>query len=199
MMAFIETALADADVILMLPMSLRDLTTRVNILKEFRNRKPVIIAVNKIDLSNQAELENIVRSWKEKLPLSEVIPVSAINNFNLNNLLDLVIKKLPEENPFSRKISLLTGMKGFRLGDNPKKVFLNYHQEIPYSVEIEIESFKDEGSILKICALIHVTRDSQKGIIIGHKGSRLKKWALKHDWIWRNSLTERYFLKRTLK
>ncbi|MGI6338006.1 MAG: GTPase Era [Bacteroidales bacterium] len=177
MMAFIETALADADVILYVT----DVTERPDnegeyIKRILKSEKPVIIAVNKIDLSNQAELENIVRSWKEKLPLSEVIPVSAINNFNLNNLLDLVIKKLPEGEPFFPKDQLTDRYERFFASEIIReKVFLNYHQEIPYSVEIEIESFKDEGSILKICALIHVTRDSQKGIIIGHKGSRLKK------------------------
>ena len=177
MMAFIETALADADVILYVT----DVTERPDNEDEYIRRirnpdNPVIVAVNKIDLSNQDELEALVGSWNEILPNAEVVPISAIKNFNLDNLLDLIINRLPEGEPFFPKDQLTDKYERFFASEIIReKVFLNYQQEIPYSVEIEIESFSEEGPVLKISALIHVTRDSQKGIMIGHRGSRLKK------------------------
>ncbi len=138
---------------------------------------PVIIAVvNKIDLSNQEELENIVEKWHDLFPDSPVIPVSAIKNFNLDILLKSILEKLPESPPYFPKDQLTDKYERFFASEIIReKILFNYKKEIPYSVEIEIESFKDEAKILQISAIIHVARDSQKGIIIGHKGSMLKK------------------------
>jgi GTP-binding protein Era len=177
MMTFVNIALTDADVILYVT----DVTEKPLYEKEYTERIktsgiPIIIAVNKIDLSNQADLENIVESWKSSFPGSPVIPVSALEKFNLEALLNAVLERLPEGQPFFPKEQLTDKYERFFASEILReKILNNYKKEVPYSVEIEIESFKEEPAIIKIRALIHVTRESQKGIIIGHKGSMLKK------------------------
>jgi GTP-binding protein Era len=137
---------------------------------------PVIVAVNKVDLSNQAALEVIIRSWEIAFPKSPVIPVSALLGFNLDTLLNAITIKLPESPPYFPKDQLTDKYERFFASEIIReKILFNYQKEIPYSVEIEIESFTAEGRLIRIRALIHVTRDSQKGILIGHKGEKLKK------------------------
>lgn len=176
MMNFVNTALTDADVILYVT----DVTEREE-KSEFVGRIresgiPTIIAVNKIDLSGQDELEKIVDSWHLAFPGSPIIPVSALNKFNLDSLLNAVLAKLPEGQPYFPKDQLTDKYERFFASEIIReKILTNYQKEIPYSVEIEIESFKEEKGLIKINALIHVVRDSQKGIIIGHKGSMLKR------------------------
>ena len=177
MMGFVNTALTDADVILYVT----DVTERSAEKGDYTQKIissgiDVIIAVNKIDLTNQGELETIVESWHNLFPQSPVIPVSAINKFNLNVLLNEILSKLPESPPYFPKDQLTDKYERFFASEIIReKILLNYKKEIPYSVEIEIESFKEEKDILKIRALIHVTRDTQKGILIGHRGTMLKK------------------------
>ena len=177
MMSFVNMALSDADVILYVT----DVTEKPLAEKEYTEKIkssgiPVIIAINKIDLSNQDDLEKTVESWHNSFPGSPVIPVSALNKFNLESLLSAILTKLPEGEPFFPKDQLTDKYERFFASEILReKILTNYKKEVPYSVEIEIESFKDEPKIVKIRALIHVTRDSQKGIIIGHKGSMLKK------------------------
>ncbi len=177
MMNFVNIALSDADLILYVT----DVSERISDDSEYISRIkesgiPVIIAVNKIDLTNQTELEKIVDSWHQAFPDSPVIPVSAVKNFNLEALLKVILEKLPESPPFFPKDQLTDKYERFFASEIIReKILVNYKKEIPYSVEIEIESFTEEKNLLKIRALIHVTRDSQKGIIIGHKGSMLKR------------------------
>jgi len=177
MMNFVNTALSDADTILYIT----DVNERTAFEGEYIDRIkesgiPVIIAINKIDLTDQDNLEKIVESWHLAFPGSPVIPVSALKNFNLSSLLNAILDKLPESPPFFPKDQLTDKFERFFASEIIReKILLNYKKEIPYSVEIEIESFKEEKDIIKIRGLIHVTRDSQKGIIIGHKGSMLKR------------------------
>ncbi|HEX2922183.1 MAG TPA: GTPase Era [Bacteroidales bacterium] len=177
MMGFVNTALSDADLLLYIT----DVTEKNSFEGEYIEKIrdsgiPVIIAVNKIDLSNQADLEKIVESWQKIFPSSPVIPVSAIKNFNLDTLLNAILKKLPEGPAYFPKDQLTDKYERFFAAEIIReKILFNYQKEIPYSVEVEIESFKDEDKMLRISALIHVERDSQKGIIIGHRGSMLKK------------------------
>ncbi len=125
---------------------------------------PVIIAINKIDLSNQTALEVIVGSWEKKFPESPVIPVSALKSFNIVTLLNAVTSKLPEGEPYFPKDQLTDKYERFFASEIIReKILVNYEKEIPYSVEIEIDSFKEEKDLIKVRALIHVTRDSQKG------------------------------------
>ncbi|HKK42394.1 MAG TPA: GTPase Era [Bacteroidales bacterium] len=177
MMGLVNTALTDADLILWVT----DVTEKSAGKVEFADRIKesgiyVIVAVNKIDLTNQSDLETIVESWHELFPGSPVIPLSALNNFNLDVLLNAILEKLPENPPYFPKDQLTDKYERFFASEIIReKILLNYKKEVPYSVEIEIESFKEEQDIIRIRALIHVTRDSQKGIIIGHRGTMLKK------------------------
>jgi GTP-binding protein Era len=177
MMSFVNIALTDADIILYVT----DVTEKPLAEKEYTDRIkssgiPVLVAINKIDLTRQEELENIVEAWKSFFPDSPVIPISALNKFNLEPLLNAILSKLPEGQPFFPKDQLTDKYERFFASEILReKILTNYKKEVPYSVEIEIESFSDEPSMIKIRALIHVARDSQKGIIIGHKGSMLKK------------------------
>jgi len=177
MMGFVNSALNDADIILYVtdvksvPLSEKEYTERIK-----ASGIPVIIAVNKIDLTNQDQLEKIVEKWHDAFPGSPVIPVSGLLKFNLETLLNAILDKLPEGEPYFPKDQLTDRYERFFASEIIReKILNNYKKEIPYSVEIEIESFKEEPTINKIRALIHVIRDSQKGIIIGHKGSMLKK------------------------
>jgi GTP-binding protein Era len=177
MMNFVNIALSDADLILYVT----DVTERAANEGEYIDKIkesgiPVLIAVNKVDLSNQDDLEGIVEAWHKAFPGSPVVPVSALKYFNLDSLLNNILNKLPENPPFFPKDQLTDKYERFFASEIIRgKILTNYKKEVPYSVEIEIESFKDEKNILKIRALIHVSRDSQKGIIIGHKGSMLKR------------------------
>jgi GTPase len=177
MMSFVNSALTDADLILYIT----DVTEHAADEGEFIDKIkvsgiPVIITVNKIDLTNQGDLEKIVETWHLAFPDSPVIPISALKNFNLDSLLNTVLAKLPESPPYFPKDQLTDKYERFFASEIIReKILINYKKEIPYSVEIEIEEFKDSKDIIKIRALIHVTRDSQKGIIIGHKGSMLKR------------------------
>jgi GTP-binding protein Era len=177
MMTFVKIALTDADII----MYVTDVTEKREDETGYTGKIkasgiPVIVAINKIDLSNQADLEKITAFWKEKFPDSPVIPLSALKIFNLDTLLNAIISKLPEGPPYFPKDQLTDKYERFFASEIIReKMLLNYQKEIPYSAEVEIDSFKEEKDLIRIRALIHVTRESQKGIVIGHKGEKLKK------------------------
>jgi GTP-binding protein Era len=177
MMNFVNSALSDADMILYVTdVGERSANEGEYIDKIKESGLPVIIALNKVDLSSQEDLEKIVETWHVAFPDSPVIPVSGLKKFNLDSLLNAILAKLPESPPFFPKDQLTDKYERFFASEIIReKILVNYKKEIPYSVEVEIEEFKDEKTIIKIRALIHVTRDSQKGIIIGHKGSMLKR------------------------
>ena len=176
MMTFVNTALGDADVILYVTDVTGSKEENEYPGKIRESGIPVIVAINKIDLSNQDELEKLVESWHLLLPGSPVIPISALKNFNLDVLLNAVLSKLPEGPAYFPKDQLTDKYERFFASEIIReKILKHYQKEIPYSVEIEIESFKEEDKLIRISAVIHVVRDSQKGIIIGHKGSMLKR------------------------
>jgi GTP-binding protein Era len=177
MIHHINTAMSDADIILLVT----DVTKNPSdenpyILKLKELDIPLIVVINKIDLSNQNALEEISVSWQEKFPSAPVVPVSALTRFNLDTLLNIIISFLPEGAPWFPKDQLTDKHERFFASEIIReKILNNYQKEIPYSVEVEIESFKEERDLLRISALIHVTRESQKGIIIGRRGEKLKK------------------------
>ncbi len=177
MMTYVNIALTDADIILYVTDVTENKEDETGYTVKVRESGiPVIVAINKIDLSNQAELEKIASFWEEKFPGSPVIPLSALKSFNLNTLLNAIISKLPEGAPYFPKDQLTDKYERFFASEIIReKILLNYQKEIPYSAEVEIESFKEEKNLIRIRALIHVTRESQKGIVIGHKGEKLKK------------------------
>jgi len=177
MMNFVNTALSDADMILYVTDVGEHTANEGEYIDKIKESGiPVIIAVNKVDLAKQEELEKIVELWHIAFPDSPVIPVSGLKKFNLDSLLNTILNKLPESPPFFPKDQLTDKYERFFASEIIReKILVNYKKEIPYSVEIEIESFTDTKKIIRIRALIHVIRDSQKGIIIGHKGEMLKK------------------------
>ncbi len=177
MMNFVNIALSDADMILYVTDVTEHSGNEGEYIEKIKDSGiPVIIAVNKIDLTNQGDLEKIVESWHLAFPHSPVIPISALKKFNLDSLLNAILDKLPEGLPFFPKDQLTDKYERFFASEIIReKILVNYQKEIPYSVEIEIESFTEEKNLIKIRALIHVIRDSQKGIIIGHKGAMLKR------------------------
>lgn len=177
MMEFVRVALTDADIILYVTDVLESVDKQGGYIEKIKNSGvPVIIAVNKIDLTNQTCLGEIVDSWHRSFPDSDIIPLSARKSFNTDVLLKSILEKLPEGKAFFPKDQLTDRYERFFASEIIReKILLNYKKEIPYSVEIEIESFTDEKNKSSIRAIIHVARESQKGIIIGHKGLMLKK------------------------
>jgi len=176
MMNFVNTALTDADIILYVTdVTEKDRDDTGYAEKIIGSGIPVIVAVNKIDLTNQAELEIITAVLREKFTEAPVIPVSALTGFNLDTLLNAILSRLPEGEPYFPKDQLTDRYERFFASEIIReKILLNYQKEIPYSSEVEIDSFRDEKDLLSIRAIVHVTRDSQKGIVIGHKGEKLK-------------------------
>jgi GTPase len=177
MMNFVNVALSDADMILYVTDVTEHSANEGEYIDKIKGSGlPVIIAMNKVDLTNQGDLEKIVESWHLAFPDSPVIPVSGLKSFNLDSLLNAILNKLPESPPFFPKDQLTDKYERFFASEIIReKILINYKKEIPYSVEIEIESFTDTKNLIKIRGLIHVIRDSQKGIIIGHKGAMLKR------------------------
>jgi GTP-binding protein Era len=177
MMNFVNIALSDADMILYVTDVTEHTANEGEYIDKIKESGiPVIIAINKIDLTNQDDLEKIVEAWHLAFPDSPVIPLSALKDFNLDALLNAILDKLPEGLPFFPKDQLTDKFERFFASEIIReKILVNYQKEIPYSVEIEIESFTEEKNLIKIRALIHVIRESQKGIIIGHKGAMLKR------------------------
>ena len=181
MMDFVKSALEDADVILYMveigEKSIKD----PDVHNKIQSTKiPTIILLNKIDLSNQEDLENQINTWSNKYPNTEIYPISALNNFNTEKVINRIIELIPESPPYFPKDQLTDKPERFFVNEKLReKILLYYNKEIPYSVEVQTEEFKEEESIIKIRSLILVERESQKGIIIGHKGVALKKIGTK--------------------
>lgn len=177
MMRSVESALDDADLILYVTDTVETATKNPDHLNRIlASPVPKIIVLNKIDLTNQPELENLVERWSAAAPGVPVLPVSAIKRFNTELLLKEIISRLPEGPPYFPPDQLTDRYDRFFVTEIIRgKIFETYQKEIPYSVEVEIESYREETDINRIAAVIYVARDSQKGIIIGHKGSMLKR------------------------
>lgn len=177
MMKSVYSALGDADLIVYVT----DVNEKIDKNREALNRVinsevPVILAINKIDLSKQDKLEQLVEKWKAIMPGALIVPLSAREKFNTGNLLKIILEKLPEGPAYFPKDQITDRYERFFVSEIIReKILNNYKKEIPYSVEIEIETYKEESKIVNIRAVIHVTRESQKGIIIGHRGKMLKK------------------------
>lgn len=175
MMKFVEGAFHDADIFLLVTEPSEKAEEHLTLEKLKKSKVPVLILVNKIDLSDQPSIEKKIEEWRLCLPKAEVIPISAKRNFNLEKVLDVIIANLPENEPFYSKDELTDKPEKFFIAEIIReKIFLYYQQEVPYCTEVAIESFSEEETIFRIRAIIHVTRDSQKGIIIGEGGKALK-------------------------
>jgi len=177
MLQFSRSALDDADILLYITDPFEKPDKNDEFLEKVKTTSvPIIIVVNKIDLIDQERLDEIIDYWKKELPDAELFPTSALHDFNINNLLNRIIELLPESPPFYDKDMLTDKPEKFFIAEIIReKILLHYKKEIPYSVEVEIEEFKEGKERVDIRAVIHVTRNSQKGIIIGHQGSALKR------------------------
>ena len=177
MMNFVDEALGDADVILYVTDTVETSDKNAEYIDKLTHIQcPVIVVVNKIDLSNQEAVVERMRWWQDKLPGATVIPASAQEKFNLESILDAIVSKLPECPPWYDKDTFTDkNLRFFASEIIREKILLNYKEEIPYSCEVGIESFKEGTERYEISAVIYVMRESQKGIIIGRGGSALKK------------------------
>ncbi|HPG73255.1 MAG TPA: GTPase Era [Bacteroidales bacterium] len=177
MMRFVSTALSDADVILYMT----DVIETIDKNQEYINRikaseAPVIVVINKLDLGSPEEINQQIEVWSEMVPNAEIIVVSALLGTGTETLFDKIINLLPEGPKWFPEDQLTDKSERFIVSEIIReKIMLHYQKEIPYSVEVEIESFKETEPMISISAIIYVARESQKGIVIGHKGSKLKR------------------------
>ena len=177
MLAFSESALADAEVLLYVTDVVENPEKNMEFLEKVQKMNiPVLLLINKIDQSNQKDLGNIVMKWHSLLPNAEILPISAKNKFGVDMLLKRIKELLPESPAYFDKDQLTDKPARFFVSEIIReKILLYYDKEIPYSVEVKVESFKEGEKSINIRAIIFVERDSQKGIIIGHQGVALKK------------------------
>ena len=177
MMNFVRGAVDDADVILYVTDTVEQSDRSDEIVERIvHSGIPAIVVINKIDLSTPEALEAIVDRWHKKMPDAEIVPVSAKEKFNMKGLLEAILRRLPEGEPFYPKDTLTDRpMRFFASEIIREKIMLSYDKEIPYCCQIEIDSYKEEPAIDRISATIYVARNSQKGIVIGHKGEKLKR------------------------
>lgn len=177
MLAFSESALADADILLYVT-DVRETPTKnmVFLEKVSKMEIPVILLINKIDESEQNQLGDLVETWHKLLPKAEILPISAKNKFGTEILMKRILELLPESPAYFDKDQLTDKPAKFFVSEIIREKILRYYdKEIPYSVEVAVERFKEDERLIRINAVIYVERDSQKGIIIGHQGQALKK------------------------
>ncbi|WP_016777669.1 GTPase Era [Anaerophaga thermohalophila] len=180
MLHFSKSALSDADILLYITDTVESPDKNDEFLQLVKRTKvPVLLAINKIDLIDQQKLEELVDYWKNELPNAEIFPLSALHDFNIRNLYDRIVELLPVSPPYFDKDALTDKPERFFVSEIIReKILLNYQKEIPYSVEVEVEEYKEGPTRNDIRCIIHVARDSQKGIIIGHQGKALKKLGI---------------------
>ena len=177
MMDFVKSAFEDADILLyMVEIGEKELKDEVFFKRINQLKVPVLLLINKVDTTEQSVLEEQVAYWQAQVPRAEIYPISALRNFQTEVVFNRILELLPESPAFFPKDQLTDKPERFFVNEIIReKILLNYKKEIPYSVEVETESFADSETILHIRAVIMVERESQKGIIIGHKGEALKR------------------------
>lgn len=177
MMDFVKSAFEDADLLIyMVEIGEKELKDESFFNKIINAKIPVLLLLNKIDKSNQEELEEQVQLWAEKVPNAEIIAISALEGFNVKEVFDKIIELLPESPAFYPKDQLTDKPERFFINETIReKILMHYKKEIPYAVEIDTEEFFEEEEIIRVRSIIMVERETQKGIIIGHKGSALKR------------------------
>jgi GTPase len=177
MMNFVKSAFDDADILIyMVEIGEKDLKDDAFFDKIIHSKIPVLLLVNKIDTSEQEILEEKMSYWKDKVPNALVYPLSALENFNVDTVFDKILELLPESPAFYPKDQLTDKPERFFVNEKIReKILMYYKKEIPYAVEVVTEEFEEADDIIRMRAIIMVERDTQKGIIIGHKGSALKR------------------------
>ena len=177
MMDFVKSAFDDADVLIyMVEIGEQELKDEAFFRKITNSKIPVLLLLNKIDKSDQQQLETQVQLWSEKVSNAEIYPISALEGFNVKEVFSRIIELLPESPPYYPKDQLTDKPERFFVNETIReKILLHYKKEIPYAVEIDTEEFFEEEEIIRMRSVIMVERDTQKGIIIGHKGTALKR------------------------
>lgn len=193
MLSFSENALVDADIIIYVTDIYEKTDKNEDFLLKVKNSKvPVLLVLNKVDLSSQEDIVTHVTKWEKVLPNAEIFPTSALENFNVKNLFNRILELAPVSPPFFPKDQLTDKTERFFVSEIIReKILIRYKKEIPYSVEVEVEEFKEAKDIIRIRSIIYVERKSQKGIIIGHKGN-----AIKHMGIDARKDIEKFFEKK---
>lgn len=201
MMGFVNTAIKDADIILFITDTFEKTTNDPKVLERMKKLEiPILTLVNKVDLSDETKVQASLDYWKEQLPNSMVAAISALHNYNVPEIFEQIVKMLPEGEAFFPKDDLTDKPMRFFVSEIIReKILLTYQKEVPYSCEVEVESFKDEGKIVKIRAIIYVARDSQKGIVIGHQGYNLKQVGSKARWDIQEMLRKKVHLELFVK
>ncbi len=176
MLSSSESALTDADVIVYVTDVFETIDKNKIFLEKVKNNKaPVLLIINKIDISEQKKIDELFEKWQSILPGAEIFPTSALEKFNVENILNRILELLPISPPFFPKDQFTDKSERFFVSEIIReKILLNYKKEIPYSVEIDVEEFKESEDIIRIRAIIFTERKTQKGIIIGHKGKAIK-------------------------
>ena len=177
MMDFVETAIGDADIILYVTDVVEKMDKNVEYIEKLSKVEcPVIIAINKIDETKQEKVVELVEKWHATVPKAEILPISALNKFNVDVLLARLVELLPQQHAwYDRDVFTDKSMRFFASEIIREKILLNYNKEIPYCTEVVIDAFEENEDIYNISAVINVIRESQKGIIIGPKGLALKR------------------------
>ena len=179
MMGFVGTALQDADLFLLVTEVGETLKNRHVLEKVIESDTPVILVINKIDLSDQATISEKIAYWQEQIPRAVVVPCSATEGFNVDKLFDLILERLPEHPAYFPKDELTDRTMRFFVSEIVReKILLYYQKEIPYSCEVAVENYEERDGIDNISCLIYVERESQKAILIGHQGKAIKKLGI---------------------
>ena len=177
MMDFVKSAFEDADVLIyMVEIGEKELKDENFFNKIKLSKVPILLLINKIDQSTQEEVEAKIEYWKENVPNAKVLPISALEGFNIQTVMDGILHLIPESPPYYPKDQLTDKPERFFVNETIReKILMHYKKEIPYAVEIDTEEFFEEDNLIKIRSVIMVERETQKGIIIGHKGKSLKR------------------------
>ncbi len=179
MMGFVGTALQDADLFLLVTEVGESLKNRHVLQRVIDSDTPVILVINKIDLSDQATISERIAYWQEQIPRAVVVPCSATEGFNVDKLFDLILERLPEHPAYFPKDELTDRTMRFFVSEIVReKILLYYQKEIPYSCEVAVESYEEKEGIDNISCIIYVERESQKAILIGHQGKAIKKLGI---------------------
>ena len=177
MMKFVNTALKDADVILFVTDIYEKTVAHEATLERLKKTSiPILLLLNKIDQGDQTRIEELVEHWHRELPQAEILPISALEGFNMEPIWKRILELLPESPPYYEKDELTDRPMRFFVSEMIReKIFTNYKKEVPYATQVVVEEYKEEEKIIRIRAVIYVERKTQKGIIIGHEGKKIKQ------------------------
>lgn len=197
---YIESALVDADIMLLMTEPGLQFQENEIIEKLAASKIAIVVVINKIDLADQQKVESEMKYWSYKIPGCDTIPVSALESFNIQKVFDLILEKLPESPAYYDKDTFTDRSMRFFVSEIIReKILLNYKKEIPYSTEVAVEEYKEDEKLIRISAIIFVSRESQKAIILGHQGKAIKKTSTESRIDIENFVGKKVFLETTVK